>query len=64
VFQGRSGAHARALFETKDQAAQFAERHARIVAPDGTPLKWEDASDSSVSTTTLGDYLVAPIPQD
>jgi hypothetical protein len=61
VYRGLAGAHARARFETKDQARQFAERHARAVAPIGMPLKWEDSNDSTVLTTQLGEYLVSPI---
>src|SRR5205085_1379717 len=48
VFDGLAGAHARAVFENKDEARQFAERHARAMAPSGMPLKWEDVSESAV----------------
>jgi len=60
VFDGRAGGHARAVFATSDAAQQFAERHARAVAPGGLPLKWEDTGASLVLTTALGVYLVAP----
>jgi hypothetical protein len=59
VFDARSGGHARAVFDTRDRAMQFAEHHARSVTPAGTPLKWEDANAAAVSTTQLGNYLVA-----
>lgn len=61
VFEGRAGQRARAVFETKEQARQFAERHARAVAPAGMPLKWQDTDRSTVLTTQLGEYLVAPV---
>ena len=38
-------------FPSKEQAMQFAERHARAAAPSGMPLKWEDAGHSSVLST-------------
>jgi hypothetical protein len=61
VFDAYAGAHARAVFSTREQAMQFAERHARAAAPSGMPLKWEDAGHSSVLSTQLGDYLIAPV---
>jgi hypothetical protein len=61
IFDGRAGAHARAMFDTKDQARQFAERHAEAITPSGMPLKWEDAREVEVLTTPLGDYLIVPI---
>ncbi|MBV9582262.1 MAG: hypothetical protein JO057_27070 [Chloroflexi bacterium] len=63
VYRDRAGAHARASFDTKDLAKQFAERHARAVAPNGMLLKWEDAGDSMVLTMPRGDYLVVPADQ-
>ena len=64
VFDGLAGAHARAVFETKEEARRFAEQHARAMTSSGMPLKWEDVSDSAVLTTRLGDYLVARISGD
>jgi hypothetical protein len=64
TYHGLAGARAHALFDTKDLAKEFAERHARTVAPHGTPVKWEDASNSTVLTTQLGDYLVMAIDQN
>ena len=64
VFDAFAGAHARAVFASKEQAMQFAERHALAAAPSGMPLKWEDAGHSSVLSTQLGDYLIVPIPDD
>jgi hypothetical protein len=64
VFDANAGAHARAVFPSKEQAMQFAERHARAAAPSGMPLKWEDAGHSSVLSTQLGDYLILPIRDD
>jgi hypothetical protein len=61
IYRGLAGARARAMFETKDQARQFAERHARAVVPIGMPLKWEDSNNSTVLTTQLGEYLVSPV---
>jgi len=62
VFDARSGGHAQAVFETRDRAMQFAEHHASALTPAGMPLKWEDAETAAVSTTQLGDYLVARQP--
>jgi hypothetical protein len=64
VFDGRPGARARAVFVSKEQARQFAERHAQAVAPSGMPLNWEDTNETTVLTTQLGDYLVAPVGED
>jgi hypothetical protein len=64
VFEGRTGAHARAVFETKEQARQFAERHAQATTPTGMPLKWEDTNESTVLRMQFGDYVVAPIGND
>jgi hypothetical protein len=63
VFEARTGVRARADFPTKEQAQQFAERHARAFTPVGTPLTWEDTDDSSVLSTQVGDYLVARVTQ-
>ena len=60
VFDGRAGGRARAVFGTSDEAREFAERHARAMAPGGLPLKWEDSSEAMVLTTALGVYLVGP----
>ena len=49
------------MFGTKGEARQFAERHARSMMPNGMPLKWEDANESTLLTTQLGDYAIAPI---
>jgi hypothetical protein len=59
VFDPRAGSRARAVFETRDRAMRFAEHHANAVTPGGAPLKWEDAESAAVSTTALGEYLVA-----
>jgi hypothetical protein len=63
VFESRSGGHARAHFATKEQAQQFAERHAHTFVPAGTPLTWEDADDASVLSTRIGDYLVTAVDE-
>jgi hypothetical protein len=63
VFQGRSGGRARALFATKDQARQFAERHALAFAPAGTEFNWDETVDSSVLTTQLGEYRITRIAE-
>jgi hypothetical protein len=63
AFEARTGGHARADFATKEQARQFAERHACAFSPGGTPLTWEDTDDSSVLSTQIGDYLVARVTQ-
>jgi hypothetical protein len=62
VFDARSGGRAKAVFETRDRAIEFAEHHASALTPAGTPLKWEDAETAAVSTTQLGNYLVARQP--
>jgi hypothetical protein len=61
VFSSRSGGHAQAIFATKVQAQQFAERHARAFTSAGMPLKWVDTATSSVLTTEFGEYLVTRI---
>jgi hypothetical protein len=58
VFLSPTGGHERANFATKDQAQQFAERHARAFISTDTPLEWVDTVDSSVLTTELGEYRV------
>jgi hypothetical protein len=63
VFEARTGSHARAYFATKEQARQFAERLARAISPASTSLTWEDADDSSVLSTQVGDYLVTRVTQ-
>ncbi len=63
VYRDRAGAHARANFDTKDLAKQFAERHARAVAPNGMPVKWEDAGNTTVLTMARGDYVVVRADQ-
>jgi hypothetical protein len=64
VFNGRSGGHARALFATRNQARQFAERHALSFVPADSKLNWVDSSaESSVLTTQVGNYLVARIDE-
>jgi hypothetical protein len=63
VFKARTGGHARADFATKEQARQFAERHARAFSPTGAPLTWEDMDDSIVLSTQIGDYLVTHVTQ-
>ena len=64
VFNGRSGGHARALFATRNQARQFAERHALSFVPTDSKLNWVDSSaDSSVLTTQVGNYLVTRIDE-
>ena len=59
VFLSPTGGHAQAIFATKDQAQQFAERHARSFISKAMPLEWVDTVDSSVLTTELGEYRVA-----
>lgn len=57
LFEGRTGAKARAVFATLEQAKQFAERHAHEVSALGMPLKWND-TDPLVLTTPLGTYRI------
>lgn len=64
VFDGRAGARARAVFVSKEQARQFAERHARAVTPSSMPLKWEATNETTAVTTQVGDYLVGPVGED
>jgi hypothetical protein len=61
VFVARSGGRAQAVFATKAEAKQFAERHAHSFLGVGTPLTWTDADHSSVLTTHLGEYFVTSI---
>jgi hypothetical protein len=63
VFEARTGVRARAHFATKEQARQFAERHARAFTPVGTPLTWESTDDSIVLNTQVGAYLVTRVRQ-
>jgi hypothetical protein len=63
VFHSRSGGHARAHFATKEQAKQFAERHARSFIPAAAPLTWTDIDDSCVLTVQLGNYVVSRIDE-
>jgi hypothetical protein len=63
LFEARTGAKARAVFATEEQARQFAERHARVSAT-GVPLKWEDTNDPHVLTTPVGTYSIIRIGED
>jgi hypothetical protein len=63
LFEGRAGARARAVFGTKEQAKQFAERHAQMTAT-GMSLKWNDTSDQVELATLLGDYRIVRIDED
>jgi hypothetical protein len=58
TYHDHAGACARATFDTRDMARQFAERHAHAVAPTGTPIKWEDTGDVTVLTTQRGGYVI------
>ena len=49
------------MFGTKEEARQFADRHARFTTPREMPLKWEDTNQSTTLTTQLGDYVIMPI---
>lgn len=60
-FNGRAGSRAQAVFGTKEEARQFADRHARFTTPREMPLKWEDTNQSTTLTTQLGDYVIMPI---
>jgi hypothetical protein len=65
VFVIRTGRQATARFATKDQAWQFAERHARTFTFTGVPLRWiETAVDASVLLTDVGEYQVTCIDQE
>jgi len=57
LFEGRTGAKARAVFATEEQAKRFAEQHAQV-STSGMPLKWNDNSDPLVLTTPLGMYRI------
>jgi hypothetical protein len=63
VFQSRSGGRARALFATKNQAKQFAERHALAFAPADPKPTWAETVDASVLTTQVGEYVVTHIDE-
>jgi hypothetical protein len=64
VFEARTGGRARADFATKEQARQFAERHARAFSSPSTPLTWEDTDDSILLSTLIGNYLVTRVTQE
>lgn len=49
------------MFGTRQEARQFANRHAEFTTPREMPLKWEDADDSTTVATQLGDYVIMPI---
>jgi len=57
MFVARSGGRAQAVFATKAEAKQFAERHAHAFLT-GEPLTWADADDFSALTTQVGEYIV------
>jgi hypothetical protein len=62
-----AGSHARARFDSRDAATQFAERHARATPEAAAiPLKWRDGdtNDSAALTTRFGVYLVTPAPAE
>jgi hypothetical protein len=63
-FNGRAGGRAQAVFGTKEQARQFADRHARSTKAREMPLEWEDTNESTTLTTQLGDYVIMPIGDD
>jgi len=56
VFEGRAGARAQAVFPSRDQAQQFAERHAQALTATGMPLKWDDTNDPTVLVIPIGQY--------
>jgi hypothetical protein len=56
TYEGFGGAHAQAVFETAEQAMDFAERHAG--ATGAAMLEWSQVDDCWVLGTELGDYLV------
>jgi hypothetical protein len=56
---------AQAVFGTKEEARQFAERHARSITPSsGMSLKWEETYDSTMLMTQLGDYAITLVGHD
>jgi hypothetical protein len=62
IYATHTGATAHAVFATREDAIQFAERHATTTSESGLPLKWEDLGQSAVLPTQLGDYLITPDP--
>jgi len=64
VLHGLAGGRARGLFETRDQARAFAERHARAIGVSLMPHEWQDTDDISVLRTQLGEYRVASVQSD
>jgi len=61
-FNGRAGGRAQAVFGSKEEARQFAERHARSILPSsGMSLQWEEANDPTMLITQLGDYAITLI---
>ena len=64
LFDGRAGARAQAMFPSKDEARQFAERHARALGTIGVPLRWNDLDDPTVLTTPAGTYRLVRMNED
>ena len=64
VFESRTGGRAQALFDTGEQARQFAERHARSMASNAVDLKWQDLRNALLLATPIGDYRVALVGAD
>jgi len=60
-FNGRAGGRAQAVFGTKEEARQFAERHARSITPSRMSLKWDETNESTTLRTQLGDYAIVRI---
>jgi hypothetical protein len=52
------------VFESRQQARAFAQRHAQALLPDALPLKWDDAAEPEVLSTVLGDYRITRITTD
>jgi len=61
AFHSHSGGQARATFASKDQAKQFAERHARAFTPREVLFTWADRDGAIVLIIPVGEYLVTTI---
>jgi hypothetical protein len=63
TYSNQAGSNARAMFDSRESATQFAERHARTATTAaGMRLEWnaEPTNESVALSTELGVYVVAP----
>ena len=56
LFEGRTGAKAKAVFASEEEAKEFVVRHVRLTSP-GMPLKWQDTAEPML-TTPIATYRI------